>query len=82
MLKGINKQIIEIKCTNNEHFEKALLFVRSSSSDAPYEELLRCAEDITCSLGGERPRRSRLWLALPAVSAAAAVLSVIVLLKL
>ena len=35
MLKGINKQIIEIKCTNDEFFEKALLFVRADKSDLP-----------------------------------------------
>lgn len=30
MIKGVNKQIIEIKCTNNEYFERALLFVNSN----------------------------------------------------
>ncbi len=29
MIKGVNKQIIEIKCTNNEYFDRALLFVNS-----------------------------------------------------
>ena len=29
MLKGINKQIIEIKCTENECFDKILLFVNA-----------------------------------------------------
>ncbi len=81
MLKGINKQIIEIKCTNNEYFEKALLFVRSSSCDVSYDRLMRCAEDFTCSLNGERPPKSRLWLALPVVVVTAAVLSVVILVK-
>ena len=31
MLRGINKQIIEIKCPNNECFEKILLFVKSEN---------------------------------------------------
>ena len=30
MIKGVNKQIIEIKCTNSEYFERALLFVNSN----------------------------------------------------
>lgn len=30
MIKGVNKQIVEIKCTNNEYFDRALLFVNSS----------------------------------------------------
>ncbi len=29
MIKGVNKQIIEIKCPKDEHFEKILLFVNS-----------------------------------------------------
>ncbi|MDE6149500.1 MAG: hypothetical protein K2F81_05325 [Ruminococcus sp.] len=33
MLRGINKQIIEIKCPNNECFEKILLFVKSEKTD-------------------------------------------------
>ena len=39
MLRGINKQIIEIKCTNNEYFEKILLFVKGEKSDSPSEIL-------------------------------------------
>lgn len=35
MLRGINKQIIEIKCPNNECFEKILLFVKSEKTDLP-----------------------------------------------
>jgi len=32
MLKGINKQIIEIKCTENECFDKILLFVNANKN--------------------------------------------------
>ena len=35
MLRGINKQIIEVKCTNNEYFEKILLFVKPKSLILP-----------------------------------------------
>ena len=31
MIKGINKQIIEIKCPKNEQFEKILLFVNAQN---------------------------------------------------
>ena len=41
MVKGINKQIIEIKCTNNEQFEKILLFVRADSLGKSNSELCR-----------------------------------------
>ncbi len=55
MIKGINKQIIEIKCTNDEYFEKALLFVRAEKCSEPYELIESCARDY-CS-GLSRPRR-------------------------
>ena len=32
MLRGVNKQIIEIKCPKDEQFEKILLFVNSEKS--------------------------------------------------
>lgn len=35
MIRGINKQIIEIRCTNNEYFEKILLFVKGEKADSP-----------------------------------------------
>lgn len=37
MVRGINKQIIEIKCPNNECFEKILLFVKAESTNVPRE---------------------------------------------
>lgn len=43
MLRGINKQIIEIKCPNNECFEKILLFVKSEKTDLSGEVLQRSA---------------------------------------
>ena len=33
MIRGVSKQIIEINETQNEYFEKAMLFVRPSKSD-------------------------------------------------
>ena len=42
LIKGVNKQIIEIKCTNNEYFERALLFVNSrcnNFSEVPANEI-------------------------------------------
>ena len=40
MLKGINKQIIEIKCTENECFDKILLFV-SANKNHLHPDILR-----------------------------------------
>lgn len=45
MIKGINKQIIEIKCPKNEQFEKILLFVnadKAGSSGVETDEKAKC----------------------------------------
>ncbi len=53
MIKGISKQIIEIKCPNNEYFEKALLFVNSSANLYDAEMLNDKAKAFANSLTGE-----------------------------
>lgn len=39
MLKGVNKQIIEISNTGNDYFEKVLFFVRPECSALPQHKL-------------------------------------------
>lgn len=39
MLKGINRRIIEINKTNNDYFEKAILFVKSEKIGCPQQTL-------------------------------------------
>lgn len=39
MLKGINKQIIEIKCPESEYFEKILLFVKPDKDSISLSQL-------------------------------------------
>lgn len=41
MLKGINKQIIEIKCPESENFDRILLFVKCDRGEVPLDELGR-----------------------------------------
>lgn len=53
MIKGISKQIIEIKCPNNEYFEKALLFVNSKSPIYSSEILNAQAKIFSQQLCGE-----------------------------
>lgn len=53
MIKGISKQIIEIKCPNNEYFEKALLFVNSKSPIYSSEVLNAQAKIFSQQLFGE-----------------------------
>ncbi len=57
MIKGINKQIIEIKCTDDEYFDKVLLFVRADRAGTP-EGTLRKNADNFCGkiFGCRRPQ--------------------------
>ncbi len=60
MLKGINKQIIEIKCPNSEHFEKILLFIKSDNGYVPVAHLGAEIYEYYSSLMGETvPKRRR-----------------------
>ena len=49
-IKGINKQIIEIKCTDNEYFDKVLLFVKSSSIGVKNNYLVNVGKEISRNL--------------------------------
>ena len=55
MIKGVNKQIIEISDTGNHSFERAILFVRPDSLGLGSDELDRHARDY---LSQVRLRRS------------------------
>lgn len=52
MLKGINKQIIEIKCTKNECFDKILLFVNANKNHLHPDILRKNAVDIASAITG------------------------------
>jgi len=43
LIKGVNKKIIDIKCTNSEYFDRALLFVNANCmfSENENEELAK-----------------------------------------
>lgn len=44
MVKGVNRQIIEIRSTDSRYFERALLFVRAGQGVQPKEDLQLEAE--------------------------------------
>ena len=50
MLKGINRRIIEINKTNNEFFEKAILFVRSEKVEFEQNFLSKEADNYLKNL--------------------------------
>ncbi|MGN1134374.1 MAG: hypothetical protein ACI4RN_07965 [Oscillospiraceae bacterium] len=67
MLKGINKQIIEIKCPNNECFDKILLFVKPENKNIAPNLINRKATEYysaVMSSFGKIPfyRRKSFWI--------------------
>ena len=54
MLKGINKQIIEIKGTENECFDKILLFVNANKNHLHHDILRKNAVDIASAITGDK----------------------------
>ncbi len=44
MIKGVNKTVIEIKCTDNGYFEKAILFINPAQSHLSAKRLQSEAE--------------------------------------
>ena len=73
MIRGISRQIIEVKKTQNDYFERALLFVNPAYSDAEREVLEREAHKMLRTMSGPGPqarRRAHLWLLLRLLLAA------------
>lgn len=64
MIKGVNRQMIEVTHTGSPYFERAFLVVRADSSQ-PSEELLnRLAQKVVQqadTYAGLRRQRLRLW---------------------
>lgn len=58
MVKGVNRQIIEINDTGNRYFERVLLFVAPGRSDVPESELQAQARHYVSSLTAEEGRVS------------------------
>lgn len=52
MIKGINRQIIEVTDTQNEYFERALLVVRPGCSELESDYLRQEAHQLLQSAGG------------------------------
>lgn len=53
MVKGVNRQIIEINDTGNRYFEKVLLFVAPGKSDLSESKLKSEAEEFLFKLSPE-----------------------------
>lgn len=65
MIKGINRQMIEVTHTGSPYFERAFLLVRSGAALPPQEHLHRQAEKVVQQAGtytGLRQQRRMKWL--------------------
>ncbi len=59
MVKGVNRQIIEINDTSNRYFERVLLFVSPEGSEISSRELNREAKEFLLRLTPEQePKES------------------------
>lgn len=64
MIKGVNRQMIEVTHTGSPYFERAFLVVRASSSRPSEEMLRRMAQKVVQqadTYAGLRRQRARLW---------------------
>ena len=50
MVKGVNKSVIEINCTDNGYFERAILFVNPEYSYLSHKRITAEAEKFAISL--------------------------------
>ena len=77
MIKGVNKRVVEIMCTDNEFFEKAVLYVKSDKPEVSSSRLEAEARDFIEGIAPRRrPEAVPLWLKL-AVAAALTVLLIL-----
>ena len=65
-MRGVNKLIVEIKDTNSEYFDRAILFLKPEKLGTEQSELNESAERLLERVRSGAPRsRSRWWI--PAV---------------
>lgn len=78
MIKGVNMQVLEIKDTGSDYFERVLLFVKPEYYSVDKEKLQKQAWDFTQSIGMPPPvRKNSNWKAATAKAAAAIVIGLV-----
>ncbi|MEG1614629.1 MAG: hypothetical protein RR911_01585 [Oscillospiraceae bacterium] len=78
MIKGVNMQVLEIKDTGNDYFERVLLFVKPEYYSVDKEKLQKQAWDFTRNIGMPPPvRKSVNWKTATAKAAAAIVVGLV-----
>lgn len=66
MVKGVNKQIVEINYTRDEYIEKAILIINPDKSKLPQSLLSQKADNYMQTLlpdlkAPEKPKKRRFW---------------------
>ncbi|MBE6769220.1 MAG: hypothetical protein E7548_00510 [Ruminococcaceae bacterium] len=56
MVKGVNKKIIEINNTENEFFEKIILYVSPKAGAPNSAKVKRAANELVSNLSGDSPK--------------------------
>ena len=81
-MKGVNKLIVEIKDTDSEYFDRAILFLKPEKLGTEQSRLNESAERLLASVRSGAPRgRGRVWIPV-AVGAALLLLGTVLLLLL
>lgn len=84
-MRGVNKLIVEIKDTDSEYFDRAILFLKPEKLGIEQSRLNESAEKLLEKVKGGTPHghgRAWLWVTAGAVVAAAMLLGWILLLTL
>lgn len=70
-MRGVNKLIVEIKDTENEYFERAILFVKPDKAITAQSELDQSARRLLSAVKNGTPYRKkrRVWIPLCIVGA-------------
>ncbi len=55
MIKGVNKQIVEINYTKNDYIEKAILIINPNKSSIPKAIISQKAEDYMQTVMSKKP---------------------------
>ena len=75
MIKGVNRQIIEVADTGSEYFERAMLFISPGFSETERHVLEREAKKMLRKMEGPSKMRMRrkYWYLVPRMAASAVV---------
>lgn len=66
-MRGVNKLIVEIKDTNSEYFDRAILFLKPEKLGTEQTELNESAQKLLDEVKKGAPRgRGKVWLWAPA----------------